>query len=382
MSLNYEEAAYGLTPNSVRFNIYEIKTEEVMDSAIAYAGLTGKLNASELANCISVTATNLTNVSGASDFISTSYRITLTNNGCIKERDTQTMLNLVCKAYKDYFVSNYADDQSILSFDMDTLKSSEYLMTLEAVELRANQLSRYVSKRLKQDRGFKGESGNSFTSIQKSLDNFLDYDWQNVYSYVVESGICIDKEELINIIDYKTRMNQMTYDNYMAAYDMDNEGIVMYDEAMSSIVMIPTIDTDDQYYMSRTKTAMDYLAQDADEQLQAATDVLASLDYYSYVSEKISNGTSNEEVSEKAESMLAAMESYLDDISQELRMLDLEYIRQKTHNYLTFSSNSVSTLSRFNISGAVEKVIECMIVIAFLYLIIGQRGRIAIGKGE
>jgi hypothetical protein len=177
-------------------------------------------------------------------------------------------------------------------------------------------------------------------------------------------------------------MNQMTYDNYMAAYDMDNEGIVMYDEAMSSIVMIPTIDTDDQYYMSRTKTAMDYLAQDADEQLQAATDVLASLDYYSYVSEKISNGTSNEEVSEKAESMLAAMESYLDDISQELRMLDLEYIRQKTHNYLTFSSNSVSTLSRFNISGAVEKVIECMIVIAFLYLIIGQRGRIAIGKGE
>jgi hypothetical protein len=382
MSLNYEEAANGLTPNSVRFNIYEIKTKEVMEAAIAYAGLTGKVTASELSNCISVTATNLSNVSGATDFISTSYRITLTNNGCIKERDAQTMLNLVCKAYKDYFVNNYADDQSILSFSTQDLQSDEYLMTIEAVELRANQLSRYVSKRLKQDKSFKGASGNSFTSIKKSLDNFISYDWQNVYSYVVENGIAVNKEELINIIDYKKRMNQMTYDNYMAAYDMDNEGIAMYDEAMSSIVMIPTVDVSNKYYMSRTKTAMDYLATDADEQLDAATYVLATLDYDSYVAGKIKAGTSEQKVQDKAESMIEAMENYLDAISQELRMLDLEYIREKTHNYLTFSSNSVSTLSRFNISGSVEKVIECMICIAFIYLVIGQRERIVIGKGK
>jgi hypothetical protein len=198
----------------------------------------------------------------------------------------------------------------------------------------------------------------------------------------VENGIAVNKEELINIIDYKKRMNQMTYDNYMAAYDMDNEGIAMYDEAMSSIVMIPTVDVSNKYYMSRTKTAMDYLATDADEQLDAATYVLATLDYDSYVAGKIKVGTSEQKVQDKAETMIEAMENYLNAISQELRMLDLEYIREKTHNYLTFSSNSVSTLSRFNISGSVEKVIECMICIAFIYLIIGQRERIVIGKGK
>ena len=39
----------------------------------------------------------------------------------------------------------------------------------------------------------------------------------------------------------------------MAYYNSDNLGIGLYDESMSAIVMIPTLDENREFYMSRTK---------------------------------------------------------------------------------------------------------------------------------
>ena len=39
MSLNYEESAKGLNPNSTRFNIYELKSPEVVKKMLYYCGI-------------------------------------------------------------------------------------------------------------------------------------------------------------------------------------------------------------------------------------------------------------------------------------------------------------------------------------------------------
>ncbi len=52
-----------------------------------------------------------------------------------------------------------------------------------------------------------------------------------------------------------------------AYYDADKKGISIYEKSMTSIMMIPTVDEDSEYYMSRTKTAMDALARAADSAL-------------------------------------------------------------------------------------------------------------------
>ena len=39
MSLNYEESAKGLNPNSTRFNIYEMKSPEVVEKMLFYCGI-------------------------------------------------------------------------------------------------------------------------------------------------------------------------------------------------------------------------------------------------------------------------------------------------------------------------------------------------------
>ena len=146
LSLDYEEASKGLTPNRTRFNIFEIRSDEVMERLIAYAGLEGKITPDELSECVSVQATHDKNISGKVNYISTSFIVKFTNNGVIPGRTAEDMLSLLCKSYREYFVEHYGFNHTILSFDVNDLKfNDEYLMAVDLLELKSSQLENMYS---------------------------------------------------------------------------------------------------------------------------------------------------------------------------------------------------------------------------------------------
>ena len=145
VSMEYEEAARGLTPSQTRFNIFEIQSAEVMEKLIDYAGLRGIINAEELSKCVSVGATHSRNVSGNENFISTSYVIEFTKSDKISKRSAESMLSLLCKAYREFFVEHYGINHSILSFEISDLEfNDEYLLAADLLELKSEQLRKYV----------------------------------------------------------------------------------------------------------------------------------------------------------------------------------------------------------------------------------------------
>ena len=74
--LNYEEATRGLYPNNTRFNISLIKSDDVLDRAIAKAGLEGQVTAQDMAENITAWASNVNGMQLPSD--TTSYKIATT----------------------------------------------------------------------------------------------------------------------------------------------------------------------------------------------------------------------------------------------------------------------------------------------------------------
>ncbi len=96
LSLDYEEASKGLTPNQTRFNIFEIRSGEVMERLIEYAGLQGTITPGELSECVSVQATHDKSVNGDVNYISTSFVVSFTNNGAVAGRSAEEMLTLLC----------------------------------------------------------------------------------------------------------------------------------------------------------------------------------------------------------------------------------------------------------------------------------------------
>ena len=342
LSLDYEEASKGLTPNGMRFNIFEIRSGEVMERLIDYAGLTGKITPDELSECVSVKATHDKSISGNVNYLSTSFVVSFTNNSATDRITAEEMLSLLCKAYREYFVEHYGFNHSILSFDVNDLKfNDEYLMAVDLLELKCSQLEKYVQLRSRESKNYQDpKTGVTFSSLEQRVSNFYAYDLAKLRSYIIENSIAKDKAGLVSMLDYKIRMDSLMHNKMMAAYEEDNKGIQMYDAAMSAVVMIPTQDQEKQYYMSKTKTGMDNMVIHAEEQLTGTAERKEQIEYNSYLTEKLKAKGSDQKKTEKADAMIREMEASLDKIASDIQKVDNVYMSTKGRNFIGFSNDS------------------------------------------
>ena len=348
VSMEYEEAAKGLTPSQTRFNMFEIQSTEVMERLIDYAGLRGEISAEELSRCIRIGATHGRNVSGDENYISTSYQIEFTGNDKIRKRSAEAMLTLLCKAYREFFVEHYGINHSILNFNIADLKfNDEYLLAADLLELKCEQLRKYVQLCRRSNKNYQDpDTGITFAALEQCIENFFNYDMARLRSYIIESGIASDKKSLNAMLEYKIRMDRLDYDKMMAAYEEDNNGIRMYDTAMSGVVMIPTQDMNMQFYMSRTKTGMDSLALHADVQLLGATEKTKEIDYKSYLIRKMQASHPGTAQVEKADAMIRQMTETLEKLAGDIRAVDSSYASYKARNYLSFHDSHQRFLQR------------------------------------
>ncbi len=339
LSLDYEEASKGLTPSRTRFNIFEIQSGEMMERLIASAGLEGKISPEELSRCIRVQPTHDKNIGGNVNYISTSYIVSFTNNGEIDGRSAEDMLSLLCRAYCEYFVEHYGFNHSILSLDVNDLKfNDEYLMAVDLLELKCSQLENYVRLRRRESKNYQDpDTGITFSALEQRAKNLYSYDLAKLRSYVIENGIANDRAGLVSMLNYKIRTDRLMYNKLMAAYDEDNQGIRMYDAAMSAAVMIPTQDHTMNYYMSRTKTGMDNMAIHADEQLLGAVQRMEQIMYNSYLAEKLETNESDQAKTEKADLMIRETEVSLGKLASDIQAVDSAYTSAKARNYIGFS---------------------------------------------
>ncbi len=367
LSLDYEEASKGLTPNGTRFNIFEIRGGEVMERLIAYAGLEGKITPEELSECISVKATHDKSISGSVNYISTSYVVSFTNDGAVEGMSAEDMLALLCRAYREYFVERYGFNHSILSFDVDELKfNDEYLMAADLLELRCGQLEKYAQLHSRESKNYQDpETGITFSDLEQQLSSFYAYDLAKLRSYIIENGIAKDRTGLVSMLDYKIRMDSLSRDKMMAAYEEDNKGVQMYDAAMSAVVMIPTQDQKMQYYMSRTKTGMDNMVIHAQEQLTGTAELMEQIEYDSYLSEKLRKNVSARAKMEKADAMILEMEASLDKIAADIQTVDSVYMSTKARNYIRFSDDDTGLAGRLGLD---PPLLSAVLILAALLI--------------
>ncbi len=364
LSLDYEEAAKGLTPNGMRFNVFEIRSPEVMERLIDYAKLDGAITPDELSECVSVKATHEKNISGNVNYISTSFVVRFTNKGFISGTSAKKMLALLCKAYSEYFVEHYGFNHTILSFDTDDLKfNDEYLMAVDLLDLKCRQLEKYVDLRSRESKNYQDpDTGMTFSSLKERVNDFYTYDLAKLRSYIIENGIAKDKAGLISMLDYKIRMDSLMHNKMMAAYDEDNKGVKMYDAAMSAVVMIPTQDEQMQYYMSRTKTGMDNMVKHAQEQLTGTAERMENINYNTYLTEKLKAGTASKTKMEKADAMIKEMEVSLDKIASDIQTVDSGYLNTKARNYISISSDSMGFAGQIGLVSSLLGAVLMLIV--------------------
>lgn len=344
VALNYEEATRGLYPNNTRFNISLIKSEDVLDRAIAKAGLEGQITALDMADHITALASNVNGMQLPSD--TTSYKIATTYTIIYEKNDelgprisAKDMLGLIVEAYKDVFYEDYTYVEVGIAPDWSECEEQEYMEIGSFFEKECRMLRRFLNTNANENGTFRSaRTGETFTSLRQKVDNFITIDLEKYDSYVLQSGLSKNRERYISKLEYENFLKNIDYQKFMAEYQNRLHTIDIYDSALTAVVLIPTLDTQNNFYMSRTKVAIDYQATAAESANANGNDTLAVIQKNEYAIRQMRSQTANTPSSiATAQSMIQDMKQKLETLIETTKILNKEYVRYKTKNYLTIS---------------------------------------------
>ena len=353
MSLNYEESVTGKTPNGARFSESEFLTQEYLEAILQATGLQDDLTTSELADCISISPTNSKLVTGENDYyISSSYHIDLELPWSLWGKITaQDLLDQICRVYLKRFTADYRINATSLDISFD-YSDMDYEEIGSYFRMMIGRINNYLTVRNDQAGAYLSTSGQSYSAIQKQVQNLQGYTLSEYQSYIWENGVaknnarCIDDlNELNRTLRWSEMSDSQKSDIFMNILDS-------YNNKMVSSVLIPTYDSDGSFYMSRTKVGIDDLALRANELLSSAVDAQKNIATNNSKITALEQPTEAQEL-QVAQSMVDVITQQLASIVSATRELDADCYAQRISRYLVFNEPESSFIRRYNVKPSV-----------------------------
>ena len=375
LSLNYEEASKGQNPNLTRYNVYELKSDRVMERVISNAGLQDVLTPTELSEHIDIAENSSGKTIDPNDsstyYISTSYTVSYRMNREIKNISVDDMMTLICKSYNDMFHEEYVGTKSVLKYDLGDIEGKEYIEIAKLFTNKSDQMLRYIQQRIEENATYRSDiTGQSFQTIKKMIQNVQNYSIKKYSAFVLESGLSRNKDHYIRTLNYKNDMLNINYQKFMIDYNVRKQQVQDYDSAMIGTVMVPSINEKQEYYMSRTNTGTDYLTKEADYSLSQGNAVDRDIIDNNDIIAKVNASTADEESYKKADELIKTVDEELKQVANTADTTDKEYIKHTTKDYLTFTEYTGSGNKIFFVVTVIGTAVVFFIILCAVYYVI------------
>ena len=375
LSLNYEEASKGQNPNLTRYNVYELKSDRVMERVISNAGLQDVLTPTELSEHIDIAENSSGKTIDPNDsstyYISTSYTVSYRMNREIKNISVDDMMTLICKSYNDMFHEEYVGTKSVLKYDLGDIEGKEYIEIAKLFTNKSDQMLRYIQQRIEENATYRSDiTGQSFQTIKKMIQNVQNYSIKKYSAFVLESGLSRNKDHYIRTLNYKNDMLNINYQKFMIDYNVRKQQVQDYDSAMIGTVMVPSINEKQEYYVSRTNTGTDYLTKEADYSLSQGNAVDRDIIDNNDIIAKVNASTADEESYKKADELIKTVDEELKQVANTADTTDKEYIKHTTKDYLTFTEYTGSGNKMFILETVIGTAVVFFIILCAVYYVI------------
>ena len=375
LSLNYEEASKGQNPTLTRYNVYELKSDRVMERVISNAGLQDVLTPTELSEHIDIAENSSGKTIDPNDsstyYISTSYTVSYRMNREIKNISVDDMMTLICKSYNDMFHEEYVGTKSVLKYDLGDIEGKEYIEIAKLFTNKSDQMLRYIQQRIEENATYRSDiTGQSFQTIKKMIQNVQNYSIKKYSAFVLESGLSRNKDHYIRTLNYKNDMLNINYQKFMIDYNVRKQQVQDYDSAMIGTVMVPSINEKQEYYMSRTNTGTDYLTKEADYSLSQGNAVDRDIIDNNDIIAKVNASTADEESYKKADELIKTVDEELKQVANTADTTDKEYIKHTTKDYLTFTEYTGSGNKMFILETVIGTAVVFFIILCAVYYVI------------
>ncbi len=357
IEFNYPGSEKGLNPDGSIFEIFELKSNEVIEKAKANLKnndidtdflrsrifITTKFSSQSLDRIVSAVQGETNTI-----YMPTAFYIYYSQKDKFSKNESDLFMESLAKAYSDYFSEKYSEKNDILVFKAEDydFENIDYVEIHQILENKIDSMLSYIKTHQNENRAFYSEDMENLGTAAKKLESFRDTNLEKFYAYIVQNGISKDSEMYLKSLDYFIDENELEYRKLIEGSDLAKEAIEKYEKDIIAVVYVPSVDSKRNYYMSRTKTSIDYLTKQSYSDGMLASKILKDVAYYRDLKSKFS--ASREDSAQKlqsAEAMINDLSKNLEEISKELVKVDNEYLEHKTMNYFNIrlpSHNSIS----------------------------------------
>ena len=386
--LNYDGASNGLNPNGTPYNSAEIISDEVLELAIQEGDLEG-FTAESLGNCLKLEPVNsdspvlsvpsgnesetLSSENVESTYsVQTGYRLVYDPTETDLDIPAETVLSAVTGAYNDYFTDSYLDKYPLLKIsdeELAELDDLDYLDILNFFETKTSELQRYMIEYQTKNGSYQSsESGETFYSLYNKIDQFMNIDLERFEAYLLDNGVSKDSDRYINKLNYENKMMDIDYQKDWTIYETNLDAVDLYHREMARIVLVPTEDDNEEFYMSRTRIGVDYLSEDAEDALKSATSTQQEIHTNEYAIGQLTNGSPTDAVFAKVDEMCAQIKEEIVSYAEQCNDLISEYLSEKESGYLVINIFSPNVTDILNI----QLMIICTLIFLLLVNIVAM----------
>ena len=378
MTLKYANASKGLNPNGTRFNMFEICSDKVLARAVELGGL--DIDADYLASRIDVYAKISHNASKKvlsavasgekRTYIADEYSISYSQKNKLTSNRTNDVLYAVAMAYKEFFKANYSEKNNLLSDPLPDLDGYEYVEIERIFRDRTVALERYFQARSEENTDFVSKTGLSYQDLYTTMQNFRTIHLEKYRGYVQKYGLAKNPGEYTKKLDYANKMLAVDRSKYENAHNFRTRAVSLYDPLITGVMLVPSVDAANEFYMNRTKTGIDYLTEDAYAAAQKANGVQSEIDQNAAVVTNIKenglSGAQYDNVKKTADKMVAELGEKLTELCKTAKKADDEYLEYKSNDYLTFRFPETGLLGYIN-KKLLVLVGGCVLVLSCAY---------------
>ena len=247
IQFSFDGAAEGKGPNGYPFDVSGFTTDEVLDTALAEAGLTGTYTAEQLRDNLTVSGVypekiveqmtkyvslldkNADNQAAVTDYRATQYSVTLYNDfdkGISSAKLTE-LVNSIMKAYRAYFIKTCTaglDKEEVIT----DLPEYDYAQQLEAITESNERLNKYAGEMAKLAPDFM-VAKKGFSDIMARYQS-LKSDIDRLTATVTFNVVSKDRDRLQKRYEMEVRTQQYQLDSLTEELKLVEDQVNAYDK--------------------------------------------------------------------------------------------------------------------------------------------------------
>ncbi len=348
VTLNYEGAKSGLTPEGGRFDINEIKSDEVLQRVVDSVGdknltvdyLRTRIDIDTRTSKSSLEQTLSAIKSGATySYAPAEFAVSYSQKDKFGKNYLMDVIQALADSFDEYFKENYSNKNYILEYSAEEDYSKyDYDEICRVLNDTISSMIIYLTDQRAENITFVSETtGYSYTDIINKLANIRDVSVDKLNAYVMMNRVSKNKELLLNKHSYLIDTEMRKYNYVNDSSNIVNDTLSVYDGGMTGVVFVPSVDDAKEYYMGRTKTGLDNLVDKAYADGSEAVGIKKTIDSYEDTYERFSEAPeSTQEQNMEAENMIKNIRAQIKEVSDLAIATDNEFQNIITNKYLAF----------------------------------------------